>query len=103
MVYRDPKGSLGQDPLGKTILLYSAEGLLPFGTLSTGPGPGKSMPKSMVGDAEFLGDAPDRPVAPVEYFDSIEYVLLRVSHMVLMKLPSKNEVIWPTIDLVVVS
>lgn len=38
MVWRGPECSLGQDTLGETIFLYSTEGLLSFGSLSTGLG-----------------------------------------------------------------
>ena len=44
--YRDPEGYLGQDLLSKTIFLYSAEGLLPFGGFSTRLGTGEAAPDS---------------------------------------------------------
>lgn len=58
VAWRDTKVHLDQDPLGKTIFLYSTEGLLRFGSHSTRLGTGKSMPEGRAGDAEFLGKAP---------------------------------------------
>jgi len=98
---RDPKGSLGQDPLGKTIFLYSTEGLLPFGTLLTGLGTGKPGLDSRAWDAEFLSNAPDRPFALVVLLNGIPDILLRISHLSVLKSSSKYGIVWPKIDLVV--
>jgi len=61
------------------------------------------MPEGRGGDTEFLGDAPDRLLALVVFLNNILYILLRVSHVVLMKLSSRNACISSKIDLVVVS
>jgi hypothetical protein len=66
-------------------------------------GPGKPMPEGKVWDAEFLGDAPDRPVALVVYLNGIMDILLRISHLIVMKSLSNSGVVWLKIDLVVVS
>ena len=48
-------------------------------------GSGKSMPEGRVWDAEFLGDVPDRLLAPVVFLNGIMDILLRISHVVLVK------------------
>ena len=99
---RDPKGGLGQDPFGKTIFLYSTEGLLPFGSLSMGLAARESVMEGSVWDAEFLGQAPYRPLALVVLLEGILDILFQITHLDPAIRPSKKEVVWSKIDRVVV-
>ena len=76
VVWRDPESYLGQDPLGKSILLYSTEGLHLFGTFSTYLGTCKSALNGRAWDTEFLGKAPQGPLALVVFVDKISDILL---------------------------
>ena len=80
MGYRDPESSLGQDPCRKVIFLYSTEGLLPFGSFLMGLAARKPVMEGRIGDAEFLGDAPDRPLALVVLLQGILDILLQIAH-----------------------
>ena len=90
-----------------TIFLYSTEGLHPFGTFSTCLGTCKSALSGRAWDTEFLGKAPQGPLALVVFVNQILDILLQITNLELLVLYSKkkkkNGLVWPKIDRVVVS